>query len=105
MLHLRLASACAGAVQAVQLLAPQPDDHRPGLVLVRGCRRAVGHALHVQRQLVVVVLRNPVAHRGLRRVRGREVAVTEQAVALGQQQQPLLDALHAGPIDTPCSRP
>ena len=101
MLHLRLAPACAGAVQAVQLLAAQPHDHRPGRVLVRRCRRAVGHTLHVQRQLVVVVLRNPVAHRALRRIRGWEVVVTEQVVALGQQQQPLLDALTAGPVDAP----
>ena len=99
-LHLRLASACAGAVQAVQLLAAQPHDHGPGRVLVRRCRRAVGHALHVQRHLVVV-LRNPVAHRALRRIRGREIVVTEQFAALGQQQQPLLDALHASPVDAP----
>ena len=101
LLHLRLASACAGSVQAVQLLTAQPHYHRPGHVLVGRCRRAVGHTLHVQRQLVGVVLRNPVAHRALRRIRGREIPVIEQVVALGQQQQPVLDALHAGPVDAP----
>ena len=96
LLHLGLAPAGARAVHAVQLLAPHPHDHCPGVVLVRRCRRAIGHALHVQRQLVIVVLRDPVAHRTPGSVRGREVFVTEQVVALGQLQQPLLDALHAG---------
>ena len=68
-------------------------------MLVRRRRRAVVHALQVQRQFIVVVLGQPVAQRAARSFRGREVVVAEQVVTLGQLQQPLLDALHAGPVD------
>jgi hypothetical protein len=91
----------SAVVEAVQLLAGDADDHRPGGVVVR--RRAVPaeRGVHVKGEAVIGVLGQAV-EAGLEppaRRRRREIGRREEVLPRGEADQALLDLLQALPRD------